>query len=220
MTHLTLYKSLAIAALVTIAPVAAAQTYANTAQEADAIRMYQAQQRASAGYTQPQAKNSPLTVTPATTTVAQLPANAEIVPAIASHTVGAGDTLYNIGRRYGGIKPSAIMNANKLNGSDINIGQVLIVPGQSMVVTQTPPSSPTASNTVILPTNKSSAVTRVVAPLPDPNLHGVLPGDTLYSIARRSCVTPDQIAALSNISVNGKLQPGQVLRLPVGHCAP
>lgn len=219
MTHLTRYKSLAVAALVAIAPVAAAQTYATTAQEAEAIRIYQAQQRASAGYVQPQVKPNTLTVTPVTTVVTPSANNPALIYSMASHTVAKGDTLYNIGQRYGAIKPSAIMNANKMTGSHINIGQILIIPGQTIVTTQNR-SNQYLSPGVNIQTSNQPSMTRVTAPLPEQNVHAVLPGDTLYSIARRSCAEPGQIAALSKIPVTGILQPGQILRLPVGHCAP
>ncbi len=126
------------------------------------------------------------------------------------HVVVKGDTLYNIGQRYGGLKASAIMNANGLGGSDIQIGQVLNIPSQNATVTQ---AQATTNYT-------RRAVVRNVQPVPTGDVHAVLPGDTLYSIANRSCVSKEQIAALSGISVHSTLQPGQVLSLPRGHCAP
>ncbi len=126
------------------------------------------------------------------------------------HVVAKGDTLYNIGQRYGGLKASAIMNANSLGGSNIQIGQVLTIPNQTATLTQAQASSNFTRR----------AVVRNVQPVPTGDVHAVLPGDTLYSIANRSCVSQEQIAALSGISVQSTLQPGQILSLPAGHCAP
>lgn len=44
-----------------------------------------------------------------------------------THTVGSGDTLYNIGRRYG-VSPAAIRAANQLPDDTIRLGQTLVIP--------------------------------------------------------------------------------------------
>lgn len=43
------------------------------------------------------------------------------------HTVGSGDTLWNISRRYG-VGVDALREANGVEGNEIHIGQVLIIP--------------------------------------------------------------------------------------------
>jgi len=139
---------------------------------------------------------------PQTTSYSQITSSAQ-------HVVVKGDTLFNIGQRYGGLKASAIMNANGLRGDKIQIGQVLAIPSQTVTVTQDLP----------LDYNTRRAVTRDILPPYNGDIHAVLPGDTLYSIAERSCVSEEEIAALSNISVNSTLQPGQILSLPQNHCA-
>lgn len=44
-----------------------------------------------------------------------------------THVVGRGDTLYNIGRRYG-VSPAAIRAANRLPDDTIRLGQTLVIP--------------------------------------------------------------------------------------------
>lgn len=44
-----------------------------------------------------------------------------------THTVGSGDTLWNISRRYG-VELAALRSANGIEGNEIRIGQVLIIP--------------------------------------------------------------------------------------------
>lgn len=43
------------------------------------------------------------------------------------HVVASGDTLYNISRRYGS-SVTSIQKANKISGTNIRLGQVLMVP--------------------------------------------------------------------------------------------
>lgn len=44
-----------------------------------------------------------------------------------THTVGSGDTLWNISRRYG-VGLAALRSANGIEGNEIRIGQVLVIP--------------------------------------------------------------------------------------------
>lgn len=131
------------------------------------------------------------------------------------YTVVAGDTLYSIGRRYG-LKPSAIMNANGMGSSAIQPGQVLLIP-----VTAVAASAPTiVRNQVISAPNygAQTTVVRNVTPVPADNVHAVLPGDTLYSVARSTCTDARTLADLNGLSINTVLQPGQYINLPAGYC--
>lgn len=263
-----IFRGAALAAIIIAAPAAFAQTYTSTADEAQAIRLYQGQQTGTyVSQTDSQAAQYPIAKTyssaaeaiaasdrsytdfsggsveiftqpvptysqPAASSYTETYSNPVIsagtetsyIAPTTSYSYGApstvnsstqyvvvkGDNLFRIGQRFGGIKPSAIMNANGLGGSNIRVGQVLTIPSQTATVTQ---AQSTASYT-------RRAVTRNVQPVPNGDVHAVLPGDTLYSIANRSCASKEQIAALSGISVNSTLQLGQILNLPAGHCAP
>lgn len=48
----------------------------------------------------------------------------------ATYTVKRGDNLYNIAQKYN-VSVSAIMNANNLNSTLLQIGQVLKIPSTS-----------------------------------------------------------------------------------------
>lgn len=134
-----------------------------------------------------------------------------IAPATSrNHVVASGETLYGIGRRYG-LKPSELMNANGLNGSNIQPGQILAIPSATHNYAQTVQRYETPINT------GTTQVIRNVTPIPG-NVHAVLPGDTLYSLARRYCTSASAIAFSSGISTTSILQPGQQLTLPAGHC--
>ena len=125
-----------------------------------------------------------------------------------THIVAAGETLYGIGRIYG-LQPSALMNANGLNGSAIQPGQVLTIPSSTNTLVQS------------VPVRAQNTTTRIVNVTPVPgNAHAVLPGDTLYSLARRYCTTPRAIASASGINTSSILSPGQQLTLPNGSCTP
>lgn len=138
-----------------------------------------------------------------------------------AYTVIQGDTLYSIGRKYG-LKASDVMNANGLTGSNISIGQVLTIPGIAAAPSSVSTYAPTYTQSVTTASSPAAAGTTIVrniAPLPLGQAYAVLPGDTLYSISRRSCVTPSAIASVSGIAVTDTITPGQMLTLPNGHCA-
>ncbi len=120
----------------------------------------------------------------------------------ARHTVAAGETLFSIAQRYGSTV-DAIRQANSIQGDRIGIGQVLVVPGAGSTprpVAQRP--APGRYNV-----NRST--------VPDDEIHTVLPGETLFSIAERYGTTAGRL--LTENSVNtGPLVPGLLMTLPDG----
>lgn len=121
-----------------------------------------------------------------------------------THYVSKGDTLYNIAKRNG-VSVTSLKAANNLSGNGISIGQSLTIPGSQRVVNeQSNQSRPT--------------LVRNVEPLPAGNNYAVLPKDTLYSIARRACVSVTDMKAVNGNLNPQSLQPGQRLTLPGGHC--
>lgn len=141
--------------------------------------------------------------------------------ASSTYTVSQGETLYGISRKYG-LKPSDLMNANGLTNSTIGIGQVLTIPSTSVVSNASFSQAPSYSQTVTTASSygtPQTTVIRNVTPLPSAQQYGVLPGDTLSSIARRHCLTASAIAAASGIATTDTLMPGDMLSLPAGNCA-
>ncbi|MEH7382780.1 LysM peptidoglycan-binding domain-containing protein [Bacillus sp. JJ1533] len=103
----------------------------------------------------------------------------------ATHTVANGDTLYGIAKQYN-LSVSQLKQLNHLTGD-------MIYPGQTLVISEAPPPTTTATYTV----------TR---------------GDTLYSIANSYNMSVDQLKQLNNLTSN-TIQVGQTLQV-VGTAPP
>ncbi|WP_121099302.1 lytic transglycosylase [Litorimonas taeanensis] len=139
-----------------------------------------------------------------------------IVDTTVIHNVVKGDTLYNISKRYN-ISIQDIQEANGIQGSAIALGQSLILPTQVKVSsTYLSPTQPVISNTPYA----NGSVMRVVQPVgvQTSSIYAVLPKDTLYGIARRTCTSVDDIVSTNGIGDKDNLKPGQKLLLPQGHC--
>ena len=134
------------------------------------------------------------------------------VVASRSDTVVKGDTLYNLGKRFG-VSPAAITEANGLAGTGIQLGQTLLIPTSIETVTRTEPIADLSALNTQDPTVTGEVVFANSAAKP----YAVAPGDTLYGIAKRACVGVDALRSLNGLSDNG-IQPGQKLELPGGHC--
>ncbi len=191
------------------------EEYAKLIEEADKIRAFQQNQETTVYFpnsTQTQSQISRPTSPRIELFDAPVPKSATLTipsaPATTnrSHTVVKGDTLYNISKRYG-VTLSSLKDANSLDGNNIRLGQLLMIPG-------TTTSRVKESITHMTPTT----LVRTVEPLPQANVYAVLPGDTLYSISKQACSTVSQIATLNNLSDISSLQPGQRLVMPGGHC--
>ena len=125
----------------------------------------------------------------------------------ASHTVVRGDTLYSISKRFG-VGLTDLKSANSIYGNTISIGQVLMLPIQR----------PQASVNNYAPSSARTTLVRNVEPVPFSGAYAVLPGDTLYSIARRACVSLNDITDLNRMGGSTTIVPGQRLTMPSGHC--
>lgn len=134
------------------------------------------------------------------------------------YTVVRGDTLYGISRRHG-VSLSELKSRNGLSGNTISIGQVLTLPGQTASYSQsyTAPSQAYTINSQPLVNSPRPTMIRNVEPIPFSGVYAVLPGDTLYSIARRACVSVDEVSNINGLG-GSTIQPGQRLTMPNGHC--
>lgn len=117
------------------------------------------------------------------------------------HVVQPGETLYRIGLRYG-VSWQAIGAANKLTSTTIYVGQRLLIP-----IEIAPASAPTAQ------ANPEPEIS------PHPSqvgngLYTVVPGDTLWRIARRFGVSPATLIASNHLTQPNRLYPGQTLIIP------
>ena len=109
------------------------------------------------------------------------------------YTVKAGDTLYGISRKFG-MSLSQLISVNGISASS------LIVPGQTLRV-----SGGTTTSTVVK-TNTTSSRT-------SGGNYLVQPGDTLYSIARRSGMSLNSLLTLNGLSQSSVIYPGQSLTI-------
>ncbi|MDQ0285673.1 peptidoglycan endopeptidase LytE [Desulfofundulus luciae] len=123
-----------------------------------------------------------------------------LVPSVSwadlKHTVAAGETLYELSRRYG-TTVEALQAANGLNGHLIYPGQTLIIPG--------PEKAKPTRNTVAAGKYTRAGVNR----------YTVRPGDSLYVIAQRYGVREQAIREANNLT-SDLIFPGQVLVIPGG----
>lgn len=106
------------------------------------------------------------------------------------YTVKSGDTLFSIAENYG-VGADRIRDLNYLQGDAIQANQVLRIP---LLEGYTPEGRPTAT--------------------PEPLIHVVQAGETLYGIAVQYGLDPTSIIAANNIANQDGIFIGQGLRIP------
>lgn len=119
----------------------------------------------------------------------------------AIHTVRQGDTLWGISRKYR-VTIAQLTSWNGISASNVlRQGQKLKLGVQP---TNSLPAHPgrTLSATVSAPVQTATETS-----------HTVRPGDSLWLIARRNNTTVAKLSSWNALSINTKLQPGQVIRL-------
>ncbi|WNM28586.1 LysM peptidoglycan-binding domain-containing protein [Demequina capsici] len=122
----------------------------------------------------------------------------------ATHTVVAGDTVWNLARTYG-TSVSAITTANSLGASaTIRIGQTLTIPGATAVGNAT-----AAGSTATLATASNIASFGATT-----QSHTVASGETLSSIASKYGVAVSTIVTANGIKNPSLIRIGQVLTIP------
>ncbi|WP_163100472.1 LysM peptidoglycan-binding domain-containing protein [Peribacillus alkalitolerans] len=100
------------------------------------------------------------------------------------HVVQAGDVLWKIAQKYN-VTTQAIIDANKIDPSNLQVGQKLVIP------TATPTPQPT-----------------------QPMTYTVVSGDTLWKIAQKFGTTIDAIATLNQLDSAKPLLVGQTIKIP------
>ena len=107
----------------------------------------------------------------------------------ASHTVSAGDTVWDLARRHG-TTVAAILSANGLDASAvIRVGQTLAIPG-------------------------ASGSTATGAPTTSTVTHTVASGDTVWDLARRYGVSVASITDANDLGASAVIREGQRLTVP------
>lgn len=112
-----------------------------------------------------------------------------------AHVVQAGETLYSISKKYGTTVQS-ISEANGITGTDIKIGQKLIIPGTA--------SSGKTDDVSSSALSKSAASSAYI----------VKKGDTWYSISRNFSISLNELYSLNNADSSTGLKAGQKIKVP------
>lgn len=110
-----------------------------------------------------------------------------------TYTVGSGDSLYSIAKKFG-ISVDKLKEANNLTSNLLSVGQILRIPVEQAN------NQPNNNNTTTTPTNEIVYV--------------VQKGDNLYAIARKYNTTQDELMRYNNLTSN-LLSIGQTLKIPV-----
>ncbi len=120
-------------------------------------------------------------------------------------TLGPGETLSSISRRYGvPVKELALAN-NIVDPSSVGAGARITIPTFGAGAAKTVAAGVE---------DKKLAATDAATSLG--GLHTVTPGQTLDQLARLYNVSPKEIAAVNHLAVNDELKSGQKIKIP-GH---
>jgi LysM repeat protein len=127
------------------------------------------------------------------------------------HTIAKGETLYQIGQRYG-VSQAALVRANPgLNPDRIIAGSTLAIPVASSAAA--PPQPAAVPSQTRAPSTTASGAPEQ-APDAAVNAHVIASGDTFYSIARRHGISIDELRRANPGAREDRLQIGQRLKLP------
>ena len=147
------------------------------------------------------------------------------------YVVQRGDTLYGISKQYG-VSVDELMKANNLSNTNISVGMTLTIPSNNILNYQVQKGDTLYSiskkynisvSELMLLNNLTSNVLSIgqILNIPSGNSNGssnftyyeVVPGDTLYSIAKKYNTTVDSLVNLNSLKSN-VLSVGQVLKVP------
>lgn len=140
-------------------------------------------------------ENAPV-ANPADNDLAERPSEANTAPAVLTHKVGAGDTLYNIASRYR-LSVAELQELNQLDDAALIVmGQVLRLSAAAPAVQGTVKPSPAAS-----------------AVEPAPASYQVADGESWFSISYKYNIKLDTLLKWNNMTADQPLSIGQTIYL-------
>ena len=119
-----------------------------------------------------------------------------------THTVQKGETLYSISKKYSTTVQS-IADANKIDGTDIKIGQKLVIPEKNGAVQAKTNDSALKNDSKIDSKTEKNIQT-----------YTVKKGDTWYAIARNFSVSVKHLYELNGTDEKSGLKVGQKIKIP------
>jgi membrane-bound lytic murein transglycosylase D len=128
--------------------------------------------------------------------------------AAVTHTVKSGDTLSGLASKYG-VTTKQLQGWNKMSGTNILIGQKLVVKAASTTTTTT---SSTTSTTAAKPSATSSGTATTTAKKATTSSYTVRRGDTLSSIADRYNCSVTDLKSWNGLK-GSTIYPGQKLKI-------
>ena len=132
-----------------------------------------------------------------------------------NHVIKKGETLYGISKIYHSSVADLKSINPELNESEIQIGQVIVVPKVGLISTSKPSDQLIENNQSELNTKNEKPIRLNTVTSEDTIVkHTVLAHETLYSIAKRYMVTPDDIRKRNDLSTSG-LKVGDIILVPV-----
>lgn len=119
-----------------------------------------------------------------------------------THTVQKGETLYSISKKYSTTVQS-IADANKIDSTDIKVGQKLVIPEKNGAVQAKTNDSALKNDSKIDSKTEKNIQT-----------YTVKKGDTWYAIARNFSVSVKQLYELNGTDEKSGLKVGQKIKIP------
>lgn len=121
-----------------------------------------------------------------------------------NHVVQKGETLYSISKKYN-VSVQSISDANKISGTDIKVGQSLLIPGSEPSKKETKEQASAQKSAKSENSNNSSNST---------GEYTVKKGDTWYAIARAYSVNVKTLYELNGTDGTEGLKVGQKVKVP------
>ncbi|GHB27597.1 LysM peptidoglycan-binding domain-containing protein [Mongoliitalea lutea] len=139
---------------------------------------------------------------------------ASLAPNEQIHRVAAGETMFAISRKYN-VSVSDILSWNNLQGSDLSVGQALVIKGAAVAQTAPSPAAPTASAPTTPPASSTPARTNEQVSTP-PAVAATPPVTTATSAAprtesRQPAATGTIPATVPGEWISHTVEPGETL---------